>query len=106
MHHIVIRSPRRFSESARQGFHRRARFERPAVQRVKRFAIIDQGSRPISLRPEAKGIMINLTPVASTKVKEIMTMQNPSPAALRVANVGGGCWGFQYHMVLKTQTSQ
>ena len=29
--------------------------------------------------------MINLTPVASTKVKEIMTMQSPSPIALRVA---------------------
>jgi Fe-S cluster assembly iron-binding protein IscA len=29
--------------------------------------------------------MINLTPIASTKVKEIMTMQNPSPVALRVA---------------------
>jgi len=34
--------------------------------------------------------MINLTPVASTKVKEIMTMQNPSPVALRVAVVGLG----------------
>jgi iron-sulfur cluster assembly accessory protein len=105
MHHIVSEALGVFQKSARQGFHRRARFERPAVQQVKRFAIIDQGSRPISPRPEAKGIMINLTPVASTKVKEIMTMQNPSPAALRVAVVGGGCSGFQYHMAFENQTN-
>ncbi len=45
--------------------------------------------------------MINLTPVASTKVKEIMSMQSPVPTALRVAVVGGGCSGFQYHMRLR-----
>jgi iron-sulfur cluster assembly protein len=49
--------------------------------------------------------MINLTPVASTKVKEIMSMQSPVPAALRVAVVGGGCSGFQYHMAFENQTS-
>jgi iron-sulfur cluster insertion protein len=42
--------------------------------------------------------MINLTPVASTKVKEIMNMQSPTPVALRVAVVGGGCSGFQYSL--------
>jgi iron-sulfur cluster assembly protein len=42
--------------------------------------------------------MINLTPVAATKVKEIMGQQNPAPTALRVAVVGGGCSGFSYHM--------
>ncbi|MCL6481354.1 MAG: iron-sulfur cluster insertion protein ErpA [Firmicutes bacterium] len=42
--------------------------------------------------------MIHLTPVAVAKVKEIMDQQNPRPAALRVAVVGGGCSGFQYHM--------
>jgi len=47
--------------------------------------------------------MINLTPVASTKVKEIMSMQNPVPVALRVAVVGGGCSGFQYHMAFENQ---
>jgi iron-sulfur cluster assembly accessory protein len=52
-----------------------------------------------------KDFMINLTPVASTKVKEIMTMQNPSPVALRVAVVGGGCSGFQYHMAFENQTN-
>ena len=49
--------------------------------------------------------MINLTPVASTKVKEIMSMQSPVPVALRVAVVGGGCSGFQYHMAFENQTS-
>ena len=50
--------------------------------------------------------MINLTPVAATKVKEIMSMQNPVPTALRVAVVGGGCSGFQYHMAFENQTNE
>jgi|SRR6516164_239935 iron-sulfur cluster assembly protein len=54
---------------------------------------------------EAKEVMISLTPVASTKVKEIMSMQNPVPSALRVAVVGGGCSGFQYHMAFENQTN-
>src|ERR1700724_1130791 len=52
-----------------------------------------------------KEAMINLTPVASTKVKEIMNMQTPVPVALRVAVVGGGCSGFQYHMAFENQTT-
>src|SRR3981081_4403486 len=50
--------------------------------------------------------MINLTSVASTKVKEIMQMQSPVPTALRVAVVGGGCSGFQYHMAFENQTNE
>jgi iron-sulfur cluster assembly accessory protein len=50
--------------------------------------------------------MINLTTTAATKVKEIMSMQNPDPVALRVAVVGGGCSGFQYHMAFENQTSE
>ncbi len=50
--------------------------------------------------------MINLTPVAATKVKEIMGGQNPAPTALRVAVVGGGCSGFQYHMAFENQTNE
>ena len=42
--------------------------------------------------------MIQLTDTATSKVKEIMTQQNPAPAVLRVAVVGGGCSGFSYHM--------
>ena len=50
--------------------------------------------------------MINLTPVAASKVKEIMSMQSPAPTALRVAVVGGGCSGFQYHMAFEHQTNE
>ena len=49
--------------------------------------------------------MINLKPTAAVKVKEIMSMQNPVPVALRVAVVGGGCSGFQYHMAFENQTT-
>ena len=47
--------------------------------------------------------MIQLTETATTKVKEIMTQQNPAPAVLRVAVVGGGCSGFSYHMAFDNQ---
>src|SRR5437868_12393965 len=45
-----------------------------------------------------KSAPISLTPVAITKVKEIMAQQNPVPAGLRVGVVGGGCSGFSYSM--------
>ena len=45
--------------------------------------------------------MVQLTPVAVTKVKEIIESQNPVPAGLRVAVVGGGCSGFSYHMAFE-----
>ena len=45
--------------------------------------------------------MVSLTPVAVDKVKEILTQQDPKPAGLRVAVVGGGCSGFQYHMAFE-----
>ena len=57
-------------------------------------------------RAEAKEVMIHLTPVAASKVKEIMNMQSPVPTALRVAVVGGGCSGFQYHMAFENQTNE
>lgn len=41
---------------------------------------------------------LNMTPFAITKVKEIMTQQNPAPAGLRLGVVGGGCSGFSYSM--------
>src|SRR5436305_15004012 len=55
---------------------------------------------------EAKEIMLSLTNVASSKVKEIMNLQSPVPAALRVAVVGGGCSGFQYHMAFENNTTE
>jgi len=45
-----------------------------------------------------KAAPLNMTPFAITKVKEIMTQQNPSPAGLRLGVVGGGCSGFSYSM--------
>jgi iron-sulfur cluster assembly accessory protein len=39
-----------------------------------------------------------LTPTAVSKVKEIMTQQDPLPAGLRIGVVGGGCSGFSYSM--------
>ncbi|MBI3404375.1 MAG: iron-sulfur cluster insertion protein ErpA [Acidobacteria bacterium] len=42
--------------------------------------------------------MVNLTPVAASKVSEIIAQQTPRPSGLRVAVVGGGCSGFSYHM--------
>jgi len=49
--------------------------------------------------------MVNLTSVAASKVKEIMSQQNPAPNALRVAVVGGGCSGFSYHMAFENQVN-
>ncbi len=45
--------------------------------------------------------MINLTETAVSKVKEILTSQEPSPAGLRIAVVGGGCSGFSYSMAFE-----
>ena len=50
--------------------------------------------------------MLNLTNTAASKVKEIMGMQTPAPTALRVAVVGGGCSGFQYHMAFENQSNE
>lgn len=41
---------------------------------------------------------VQLTPVAIGKVKEILDTQEPKPAGLRIAVVGGGCSGFTYSM--------
>jgi iron-sulfur cluster assembly accessory protein len=46
--------------------------------------------------------MINLTPTAVTKVQEILDSQDPKPAGLRIAVVGGGCSGFSYSMAFET----
>ena len=40
--------------------------------------------------------MVQLTETAVTKVKEILGSQDPKPAVLRIAVVGGGCSGFSY----------
>ena len=45
--------------------------------------------------------MISLTPVAVSKVREILTQQDPAPAGLRISVVGGGCSGFSYSMAFE-----
>jgi iron-sulfur cluster assembly accessory protein len=49
--------------------------------------------------------MVQLTPVAINKVKEILGQQTPAPAGLRVAVVGGGCSGFSYRMAFENQAN-
>ena len=44
---------------------------------------------------------ISLTPGAVSKVKEIMSQQDPKPAGLRIGVVGGGCSGFSYSMLFE-----
>jgi iron-sulfur cluster assembly accessory protein len=49
--------------------------------------------------------MVQLTPTAVSKVKEILDMQEPKPAGLRIAVVGGGCSGFSYSMAFENTPS-
>ncbi len=49
--------------------------------------------------------MITLTDKAVEKVKEIIEQQEPRPAGLRIAIVGGGCSGFSYQMAFDTQSN-
>lgn len=44
---------------------------------------------------------VALTNRAVDKVKEILTAQEPAPAGLRIAVVGGGCSGFSYSMAFE-----
>jgi iron-sulfur cluster assembly protein len=45
--------------------------------------------------------MVTLTEKAIGKVKEILDTQDPKPAGLRIAVVGGGCSGFSYSMAFE-----
>jgi iron-sulfur cluster assembly accessory protein len=45
--------------------------------------------------------MLQLTPTAIGKVKEILDAQEPAPAGLRISVVGGGCSGFSYSMAFE-----
>ena len=47
--------------------------------------------------------MVQLTEKAVGKVKEILASQEPKPAGLRIAVVGGGCSGFSYSMAFENQ---
>ena len=45
--------------------------------------------------------MVQLTETAVSKVREILTSQDPQPAGLRISVVGGGCSGFSYSMAFE-----
>ena len=45
--------------------------------------------------------MIDLTENAISKVREILSSQEPKPAGLRISVVGGGCSGFSYSMAFE-----
>src|ERR1700761_7408041 len=45
--------------------------------------------------------MVQLTETAVGKVREILSTQEPKPAGLRIAVVGGGCSGFSYSMAFE-----
>jgi iron-sulfur cluster assembly accessory protein len=45
--------------------------------------------------------MVQLTENAVGKVREILDTQDPKPAGLRFAVVGGGCSGFSYSMAFE-----
>jgi iron-sulfur cluster assembly accessory protein len=45
--------------------------------------------------------MVQLTETAISKVREILDTQEPKPAGLRIAVVGGGCSGFSYSMAFE-----
>ncbi|HLJ13348.1 MAG TPA: iron-sulfur cluster assembly accessory protein [Bryobacteraceae bacterium] len=47
--------------------------------------------------------MVQLSETAVTKVREILDAQEPKPAGLRIAVVGGGCSGFSYSMAFETK---
>ncbi len=45
--------------------------------------------------------MLNMTDTAVSKVKEILSSQEPQPSGLRISVVGGGCSGFSYSMAFE-----
>src|ERR1700752_417613 len=44
--------------------------------------------------------MINVTPMAASKITELLTEENKPEAGLRVFVQGGGCSGFQYGLMI------
>ena len=45
--------------------------------------------------------MINVTPIAASKITELLTEENKPDAGLRVFVQGGGCSGFQYGLMIE-----
>ena len=49
--------------------------------------------------------MLNLTPKAADKVKEIRTAEGLEEQGLRVRVIGGGCTGFSYDLFFEDETT-
>ena len=49
--------------------------------------------------------MLNLTPRAAEKVKEIQNAEGIAEQCLRVRVIGGGCAGFSYDLFFEDETS-
>ncbi len=47
--------------------------------------------------------ILNMTPAASDKVRELLTQENDPSLGLRIFVAGGGCSGLQYGMTLDEQ---
>ena len=50
--------------------------------------------------------MLNLTPRAAEKVKEIQNQEGLTEQGLRVRVIGGGCAGFSYDLFFEDETSE
>src|SRR5208282_335980 len=59
----------------------------------------------LTLTPKGAIMPIELTSKAVSKVKEIMSQQEPQPLGLRVGVAGGGCSGFSYQMNFESQSN-
>jgi len=59
------------------------------------------GHSTIEMRSCNSKAMVQLTETAVSKVREILSTQEPKPSGLRIAVVGGGCSGFSYSMAFE-----
>lgn len=50
--------------------------------------------------------MVNLTPTAAEKVREIRELENLGEQGLRVRVIGGGCSGFSYDLFFEDETTE
>jgi iron-sulfur cluster assembly accessory protein len=51
--------------------------------------------------PMASGTLINVTPAAAAKIRELMAQEGDAEYGLRMSVLAGGCSGFQYQMGLE-----
>jgi iron-sulfur cluster assembly accessory protein len=63
------------------------------------------GELSLTSTPGGASMPLELTSKAVSKVKEIMSQQEPQPLGLRVGVAGGGCSGFSYQMNFESQSN-